>query len=330
MNQMKSLADRIFSISSDEDFNQCSLEVFRFQAENNPIYTQFLKNLSVNSQAISHWSQIPFLPIEFFKNHTVVSGKTETELVFTSSGTTGMVTSRHFVVDLALYEQSFLSAFERFYGSVSEYCVCALLPAYLERKGSSLVYMAEKLIEKSENPASGFYLYNHDELYTKLLNLIQNNVPTVLLGVSFALLDFAEKFELPANKLIIMDTGGMKGRRKELTREELHGFLTQRLGVSSIHSEYGMTELLSQAYSQGEGHYFTPPWMRIRLRDTYDPFSYVAPGQTGGINIVDLANLYSCSFIETQDLGKLNTDGSFEVLGRFDQSDIRGCNLMVN
>uniref|UniRef100_UPI003567DA85 acyl transferase n=1 Tax=Labilibaculum sp. TaxID=2060723 RepID=UPI003567DA85 len=249
---------------------------------------------------------------------------------FTSSGTTGNLTSRHFVPDLKMYEQSFTKGFEQYYGSVSDYCILALLPSYLEREGSSLIYMMEHLIRDSKHPKSGFYLHNHEELIATIKELKKQNQKILLLGVSFALLDLAEKFQLDLENVIVMETGGMKGRRKEITREELHAFLTKRLGVEKIHSEYGMTELLSQAYSKGDSLFFTPSWMKVLIRDTYDPFSYEKQGRSGGVNVIDLANIHSCSFIETQDLGRIHADGSFEILGRFDHSDIRGCNLLVN
>ena len=327
--EMEILRNRIFSLSNSLEFEMLALETFHYQAVNNLVYAEYLQHLNVQPTYIKTIEAIPFLPIEFFKNKEVISGDQKSALTFTSSGTTGAITSQHFVVDPQIYEQSFSTAFELFYGNAEKFAILALLPAYLERAGSSLVYMADYLIKRSHHSASGFYLYNHDELYQNLIEIIDKNQKAVLLGVSFGLLDFAEKFSLPANQIIVMETGGMKGRRKELTRDEMHGFLTQQLGVQTIHSEYGMTELLSQAYSKGEGKYQTPPWMKILIRDTYDPFSYLPQGQTGGVNIIDLANLYSCSFIETKDLGKLAKDGSFEILGRFDQSDIRGCNLMV-
>jgi hypothetical protein len=233
------------------------------------------------------------------------------------------------VPDLKIYEQSFLNGFTSFYGPVDEYCILALLPSYLEREGSSLVYMVNELVSRSKHPDSGFYLYNLEELHQKLTILEKNQIKTMLIGVSFALLDLAEQAPIPLKNTIIMETGGMKGRRKELIREELHDMLKSAFQVAEIHSEYGMTELLSQAYSQGDGVFRTPPWMKIITRDTEDPLSLQSHGKTGGINIIDLANVYSCSFIATQDLGKTHSNGSFEVLGRFDHSDIRGCNLMA-
>ena len=273
--------------------------------------------------------QIPFLPIGFFKTHSVLSSQKPIEITFSSSGTTGMVQSSHHVTDVSLYEQSYLQAFEQFYGKVSDYCFLALLPSYQQRSGSSLIYMVNDLIEKSTHPQSGYFLYNHDDLLHTLTDLKNKNQPTVLIGVTYALLDFIENFDLHFPELIVMETGGMKGKRKEMVREELHEQLTRGFGVPAIHSEYGMTELLSQAYSLGEGVFQCPGWMKILVRDTNDPLTLIAQGKTGGINVIDLANVNSCAFIATQDLGKINSDGNFEVLGRFDNADIRGCNLLV-
>ena len=320
---------RIFNIEKASEFNDLALDVFRFQFENNVVYQDFCQHLKKGPETVSHYLDIPFLPISFFKTHRVLSTQKEVETIFTSSGTTQSTTSKHLVPDIKLYENSFLRAFEYFYEAPKEICILALLPSYLEREGSSLIYMVDYLINKSNHPDSGFYLHNLDELHRKLLDLEQKNTKTLLIGVSFALLDLAEQFPVKLKNTTVMETGGMKGRRKELIREELHHILTQRLGVDRIHSEYGMTELLSQAYSKGNGIFQTPPWMKIITRDTEDPLSIQAYGKTGGINVIDLANVYSCSFIATQDLGKTHANGSFEVLGRFDDSDIRGCNLMV-
>lgn len=269
------------------------------------------------------------MPVEFFKSHQVVTGGGEPDVVFTSSGTTGMITSSHLVTDVSWYVESFRRAFHLFYGDITEYTVLALLPSYLERKGSSLIYMAQDLTAQSSNPDSGFYLYNHDALFSNLQKQQQLGKPTILIGVTFALLDFVEQYTIDFPELVVMETGGMKGRRKEMIREDLHQTLCNGFGVNSIHSEYGMTELLSQAYSKGEGIFNCPPWMRILTRDPNDPLTLVVGGRTGGVNIIDLANINSCSFIATQDLGKVYADGSFEVLGRFDNSDIRGCNLLI-
>ncbi len=320
----------IFAITNENDFEKTTLRIFQYQAAKNIVYKEYLKHLKFDISTVKSLTQIPFLPIDFFKSHKVVSTTKKEQAIFTSSGTTGNLTSRHYVPDLKIYEASFTKGFEQYYGPVSDYCILALLPSYLEREGSSLIYMMEKLIKDSKHEKSGFYLHNHEELIATIADLKKQNQKILLLGVSFALLDLAEKFQLDLDGVIVMETGGMKGRRKEITREELHAFLTKRLGVKKIHSEYGMTELLSQAYSKGDSLFFTPSWMKILIRDTYDPFSYEKQGQSGGVNVIDLANINSCSFIETQDLGRIHADGSFEILGRFDHSDIRGCNLLVN
>jgi phenylacetate-coenzyme A ligase PaaK-like adenylate-forming protein len=320
---------QIFSIRNPQDFTLAALQIFNYQAQNCAIYREFINGLNIKPDAVANISQIPFLPIEFFKNHEVVSSQQQAQVTFASSGTTGLITSRHLVTDVSWYERSFRQAFQQFYGDVKQYCVLALLPAYLERAGSSLVYMADDLIKQSGHPDSGFYLYNHADLHKQLLKQQQARTPTLLIGVTFALLDFAEQHAINFPELIIMETGGMKGRRKEMIREELHDILCRGFGVNTIHSEYGMTELLSQAYSKGEGIFVCPPWMRIQTRDINDPATPVGYGKTGGINIIDLANINSCSFLATQDLGKIYEDGSFEVLGRFDNSDIRGCNLLI-
>ncbi|OKS87669.1 long-chain-fatty-acid--protein ligase [Mucilaginibacter polytrichastri] len=320
---------QVFSITTNQQFEEAALQVFRFQAENNAIYNQFIKGINIDPALISDIYKIPFLPVEFFKSQEILSSADEPQVIFTSSGTTGMITSRHMVTDVSWYEQSFRRAFDLFYGDIRNYCVLALLPSYLEREGSSLIYMAEDLIKQSENPDSGFYLYNHEDLYQQLQKQQAAGKPTLLIGVTFALLDFAEQYLINFPELIVMETGGMKGRRKEMIREELHETLTNGFGVKHIHSEYGMTELLSQAYSKGSGIFNCPPWMKIITRDTNDPITTLTSGRTGGINIIDLANINSCAFIATQDLGKIYPDGSFEVLGRFDNADIRGCNLLI-
>ncbi|MDQ1772379.1 acyl transferase [Labilibaculum sp. A4] len=322
--------EEIFAITNENDFEKTALRIFQYQATNNIVYKEYLKHLKFDISTVKTLTQIPFLPIDFFKSHKVVSTTKKEQAIFTSSGTTGNLTSRHYVPDLKIYEASFTKGFEQYYGEVSDYCILALLPSYLEREGSSLIYMMEKLIKDSKHEKSGFYLHNHEELIATISDLKKQNQKILLLGVSFALLDLAEKFQLDLDDVIVMETGGMKGRRKEITREELHAFLTKRLGVGKIHSEYGMTELLSQAYSKGDSLFFTPSWMKILIRDTYDPFSYEQQGRSGGVNVIDLANIHSCSFIETQDLGRIHADGNFEILGRFDHSDIRGCNLLVN
>lgn len=326
----------IFTISSHKQFEKIALKVFRFQYENNPVYQEFCDFLKVDKQSVKTLQQIPFLPIQFFKNHNVVSNKNKIQETFTSSGTTGTITSKHLVTDVSLYEQSYRNAFSEFYGNIEDYAILALLPSYLERSGSSLIYMVKDLIELSNNEHSGFYLHNYDDLIAKLVELDNAGQNILLIGVTYALLDLVEKQKFQLKNTIIMETGGMKGKRKEMIREELHEILCHGFGVSSIHSEYGMTELLSQAYSLGNGIFQCPSWMQILIRDTEDAMTYVSNGKTGGINVIDLANINSCSFIATQDLGKKYPNqpacrqaGSFEVLGRFDNSDIRGCNLMV-
>lgn len=319
----------IFHIGSKKEFEKLTLKVFRHQYDHNAVYRNFCDLLKKNKTNVKALQDIPFLPIQFFKSHEVVSSTAPVQITFTSSGTTGMTTSRHLVTDLNFYEESFRLAFSQFYGNIEDYVVLALLPSYLEREGSSLIYMVEDLIERSNQPESGFYLHNYDELIQKLTELDNSGQNVLLIGVTYALLDLIDKQNFQLNNTIIMETGGMKGKRKEMIREELHELLCKDFGVSKIHSEYGMTELLSQAYSLGDGLFECPPWMEILIRDTEDALSYVAEGKTGGINVIDLANVNSCSFIATQDLGKKYPNHSFEVLGRFDHSDIRGCNLMV-
>ncbi|MGC4040615.1 MAG: acyl transferase [Flavobacterium sp.] len=319
----------IFTISSHKQFEKIALKVFRFQYENNLVYREFCDFLNTDVQKVKSLQQIPFLPIQFFKSHDVVSNNDAVQETFTSSGTTGMVTSRHLVTDPSLYEQSYRLAFSEFYGNIEDYAVLALLPSYLERSGSSLIYMVKDLIELSNNENSGFYLNNYDELIAKLTELDRAGQNVILIGVTYALLDLVEKQKFSLKNTIIMETGGMKGKRREMIREELHEILCGGFGVQSIHSEYGMTELLSQAYSLGNGIFECPAWMQILIRDTEDALTYVDYGKTGGVNVIDLANINSCSFIATQDLGKKYPNNSFEVLGRFDNSDIRGCNLMV-
>ena len=319
----------IFNTLNSTDFEKLVLEVFQFQAQHNAVYKQFIKLLKVNPLAVDSVRKIPFLPIEFFKSHKILSSTTKIEETFLSSGTTGQAQSKHFVTDISVYEESFTKGFEYFYGSIEEYTVLALLPSYLERNGSSLIYMANDFIEKSNNSKSGFYLNNLEELRKNLQELDKNNQKVLLIGVSFALLDLVETYKFNLKNTIIMETGGMKGRRKELIREELHQLLKEGFGVSEIHSEYGMTELLSQGYSKGNGIFGCPPWMKILTRDPEDALTILPEGKSGGINVIDLANINSCSFIATQDLGKTYANGTFEVLGRFDNSDIRGCNLLV-
>ncbi|HUH34694.1 MAG TPA: hypothetical protein VL022_02590 [Moheibacter sp.] len=324
---MKVSKERIFSIQNSDEFESCALAVFQFQAENNAVYQTYLKHLKVVPQAIRKMEEIPFLPIQFFKSHKILSGNLPIEKTFSSSGTSGANTSQHHVLDLSFYTESLQYSFAHFYGDFSDYTIFALLPSYLERSGSSLIDMVEFWIEQSGK--GGFYLYNHEELYQDLLANEQAKKPAILIGVSFALLDFVEKYSMNLQHTIVMETGGMKGRKKEITREELHQQLKEGFGLSKIHSEYGMTELLSQAYSKGDSRFETPHWMRVLVRDTEDPLSILSDKKTGAINVIDLANYHSCSFIATDDLGKIHEDGSFEILGRFDQSEVRGCNLMV-
>jgi len=319
----------IFDIQTDGDFLTQALRIFKFQYDNNVVYHDFCTYLNVDPNTVNTLEQIPFLPIEFFKSKDVLSTTNTPEITFTSSGTTGSETSKHFVTDLSLYEQSYLKAFNHFYGDIKDYCVLALLPSYLERTGSSLIYMADDLIKKSNHPKSGFFLNEYEQLHLLLLELQKTDTKILIIGVSFALLEFTEQYQMSLRNTIIMETGGMKGRRKEIVRQELHELLSTGFGVSKIHSEYGMTELLSQAYSKGDGVFNCPAWMKILVRDTEDPLSYLKNGKSGGINVIDLANINSCSFIATQDLGKINQNGTFEIIGRFDNSDIRGCNLMV-
>lgn len=366
---MESIQQKIFKIKSQEEFNRLCMEVFHYQAENCPVYKQYLSLIEKHPANITAPEQIPALPIRFFKTKQIITlpigsnenstlkqindsphpqtqipsaelakGQglsTQQQIIFTSSATTGMTPSKHYVLDTNLYETSFTKGFRLFYGNPEEYTILALLPSYLERKGSSLVYMAEHLIKQSKDPVSGFYLYNYEDLYKILVQLKKKiNRPeekkAILLGVSFALLDFVKEYKIDFPQLTIIETGGMKGRGKELGREELHRILSAGFGVKEIHSEYGMAELLSQAYSTGDGIFRTPPWMRIYIRDPYNPFTSPAtPGVRGGINIIDLANINSCSFIETEDMGRVFEDGSFAVDGRIKDSELRGCNLLL-
>ncbi len=324
--------DKIFNLQPT-DFNQLAIEVFHFQNQHNKVYNAFVKALGIVPAAISSPSAIPFLPIRFFKSHQVVTTDFVPATCFESSGTTASTTSRHYVKELAVYKQSFLQGFEHFYANPSDWCVIGLLPSYLERGNSSLVYMVQGLIQKSGHPDSGFYLNEVDKLATLLQQLESRKQKTLIIGVTFALLDFAEKFSFPLQYTTIMETGGMKGRREELTRLEVHALLKKAFSIDVIHSEYGMTELLSQAYSKENGVFQSPSWMKVLVREEEDPLAVqdtpLAGKKAGVINIIDLANLYSCSFIATDDAGVLYPDGSFEVLGRVDNSDIRGCSLMV-
>ncbi|MEZ2413414.1 acyl transferase [Muriicola sp. E247] len=321
--------NRIFTIKNKQEFDATAISVFQYQYLNNPVYREFCRHVGKDPGVINTPSDIPFLPIEFFRKKQLSCSFARPEIVFTSSGTTSSLPSTHLITDLNLYKQSFRKGFELFYGDPKDYCILALLPSYLERSGSSLVYMVQDLIKLGSHPQSGFYLKNLPTLANHLRKLDDESTKTLLIGVSFALLDLAEQHPMELKNTIIMETGGMKGQRKELIREDLHRHIRQAFGLKSVHSEYGMTELLSQAYSKGEGVFYSPPWMEVFIRDTEDPLSLMEAGRTGGVNIIDLANLYSCSFIATQDLGRLCPGGGFEILGRFDNADIRGCNLMV-
>ncbi len=340
--------DKIFGVQAG-NFEALALDIFRYQAAGNPVYRDFCAALRVDPARVSRLAEIPFLPIRFFRTHPVLTGQApgqtgqeEAQQVFESSGTTGMVTSRHYVTDTSIYEESFLRSFEQFYGDIKEWRIIGLLPSYLERGNSSLVYMTDRLIRESGDPKSGFYLHEFAQLAALLKEGEAQQKKTLLIGVTFALLDFAEQYPMPLQHTVIMETGGMKGRRAEITRPEVHELLTTAFSVPSIHSEYGMTELLSQAWSRGEGLFECPAWMKILVRDEEDPLSLkwiVDSGElimrtnkhfvSGAINVIDLANVNSCSFMATDDAGKLYADGSFEVLGRLDGSDLRGCSLLV-
>jgi len=330
MQETATIEKKIFTIESETDFTTLALEIFHFQYKNNKVYHKFVRELGVDATTIRDYREIPFLPIEFFKTHKVVCGDFKPKAVFQSSGTTGMATSQHFVKNTRLYEQSLVRGFELFFGKPEEYVFLALLPSYLERSGSSLIYMAKLLIHLSNDENSDFYLYDYDKLTAILAKLKQQQKKVILLGVTYALLDLAEQFPINFPELILMETGGMKGKRREMVREELHSILCTAFGMKNIYSEYGMTELLSQAYSKGSGVFSTPPWMKVLIRDVNDPLSLVPEGKSGGINVIDLTNIHSCSFIATQDLGKLHSSVDFEVLGRFDNSDVRGCNLLIH
>ena len=325
---MDELSKNIFLLKSDQEFNELCLKIFRYQVRKNPVYGLYANGLGIDPDRVDHFRDIPFLPIELFKTHKILcGGDASIDRTFISSGTTGSEHGKHFVRDLSLYERSFMLGFEYFYGSPSEYLIIALLPSYLEQGNSSLVYMADRLIRATGHPSSGFYLEHGDELESALA---RTDRKVLLLGVTYALLDLAGKTGISNPALMVMETGGMKGKRKEMVREEVHDILCSAFHIDAVHSEYGMTELLSQAYSAGKGIFRTPPWMKVLARDPNDPLTLTPHERTGGLNIIDLANIHSCSFIATQDLGKTYADGSFEVLGRFDASDIRGCNLMVD
>ncbi|MDD5570840.1 MAG: acyltransferase [Bacteroidales bacterium] len=326
---MRDIEKRIFKVTNDKCFTELAFEVFGFQYHNCMVYKKFVDNLKVNISDIKNVNQIPFLPVEFFKELKIISGDDLFQEVFSSSGTTNVNRSKHYIKNISLYEKSFTECFKMFFVNARDYCILALLPSYLERQDSSLVYMVKKIIELSKNKNSGFYLKNTDELASKLNSLISENKKIILFGVSFALLDFADEHKIKLKNTIVIETGGMKGRKKEIVREELHKKLCESFGIDKIHSEYGMTELLSQAYSKGDGIFESPSWMKVLIRDINDPMNIGIKERAGGINIIDLANLYSCSFISTQDSGISHNDGTFEVTGRIDNSDMRGCNLLV-
>jgi len=319
----------VFNIKTEQEFSSLALEIFKFQFENNKVYRSFCDLLNKHPSDVKKIEEIPFLPIQFFKSHKVLSSKNPIQKTFESSGTTGNVTSKHYINNLNVYKESFRKGFKYFYGNIEDYVVLALLPSYLEQDNSSLIYMVNDLISHSNQLKSGFYLNNLEELHKQLLELEEKRERVILIGVSFALLDLVEVFQFNLKNTIVMETGGMKGKRKELVREDLHKKLKKGFGVDVIHSEYGMTELLSQAYSKGSSIFKTPSWMKVLTRDTEDALTIHSRGKTGGINIIDLANINSCSFISTQDLGRVYSDDSFEIIGRFDNSDIRGCNLMA-
>ena len=320
----------IFDINSDLDFNEKALEIFHWQAKNIPVYKEYISSLDLNPDNINKIEQIPFLPIQFFKSRKIIKRTLAPETIFKSSGTTKTGRSQHFVADLNLYQQSFTRGFELTYGKVSNTCIIALLPNYQEQGDSSLVFMIDSLVKQSNHSKSGFYLNEKNILLETLLELKNSKTKTLLIGVTYALLDFIEKQNIDFDNLIVMETGGMKGRRKEIVRKELHDILCLGFGVSQIHSEYGMTELLSQAYSSGKGLFKTPPWMKIFIRQISDPLSLCEGNKTGGVNVIDLANINSCCFISTQDLGRAKSNNQFEIIGRFDNSDTRGCNLMIS
>ncbi|MEZ4993144.1 MAG: acyl transferase [Saprospiraceae bacterium] len=322
------MLDKISALPAG-DFAEIALEVFHFQAVHNPVYAQFLSYLRVDPQRVTRPDSIPFLPIQLFKNFELQANSWTPRRIFTSSGTTAAQTSRHLLRDEEWYRQNARRGFAEFYGPVSDYCVLALLPAYLERTGSSLVFMADDFIRQSRYEESGFFLHDYEALRDRLLHCRQNNIPVLLIGVSFALWELAEQYPMDLGNTIIMETGGMKGRRREITRQELHHIFTQAFQVKAIHSEYGMTELLSQAYSKGDGLFYPASTMRVLSREINDPLQLQQMGKTGVLNIIDLANIDTISFIATDDLGRVYEDGSFEVLGRLDASDLRGCNLLL-
>lgn len=325
---MTNLKNKIFNIHSEKEFSDLALEIFHYQYLNNPVYKKYTDYLNINIRKINKITQIPFLPITFFKTHKILTGNYHTTFYFQSSGTSGQNRSKHFVANENIYIKSFIKTFNYFYGDFRDFCFLALLPSYLEQQHSSLVYMFNYFIKNTKCKESAFFLNDFPKLAKILDTLEAKGNKTILFGVSYALMDFAQYYNKSLKNTIVMETGGMKGKREEQTKEKLHAFL-EKYFQTSIHSEYGMTELLSQSYSQHNRLFKTPPWKKILIRDRYDPFSFLPDNKIGGINIIDLANIFSCSFIETQDLGKQKTDGSFELHGRYDIADIRGCNLLI-
>jgi phenylacetate-coenzyme A ligase PaaK-like adenylate-forming protein len=324
---LEALINNIFSCDNKATFEQLALELFHYQMENNLTYAAYAA-LILKGKEPKNINEIPFLPIDFFKTEQIICNGKGVEEIFLSSGTTGNK-SKHLVADLSIYKKSYLQAFEQFYGDITDYCILALLPSYQEREGSSLIYMVDDLIKKSSHQKSGYYLDNYSELSDTIKDLENKNQKTILFGVTYALLDFAKEFPQHLQHTLIMETGGMKGKRKEMLKEEVHKILKHSFVAENIHSEYGMTELLSQSYSKGDNIFKSPPWKKILIRDVNDPLSIIGNNKTGGINVIDLANIYSCPFIATQDLGRTFDDDTFSVLGRFDNSDVRGCNLMA-
>ncbi|MCI0523440.1 MAG: acyltransferase [Bacteroidales bacterium] len=324
------LPEEIFAVTSAGLFEERALRIFNYQAAECRVYSEYIRLLGIHPDSVISLCSIPFMPVTFFRDHLVTSGEGEPEKIFHSSGTTGMRQSRHAVKRLSIYDESLERTFRIFYGDPSAYAIMGLLPSYLEREGSSLIYMVKRLMELSGNSSGGFFHGDHDGLLKSVDRARSAKKKVLLIGVSYALLDLAEEHPVDLSDVIIMETGGMKGRRREMIRDELHELIKGAFNLPTVHSEYGMTELLSQAYSKGAGLFNTPPWMRVLIRDSHDPSSHTTEaGSNGGISVIDLANIYSCSFIATSDLGRMHDHGAFEVLGRFDDADIRGCNLLV-
>lgn len=328
MRSFKNFETHLWEIN-EKNFDDIALELFELQASENTVYKNYLTHLGVNPRHVNTIDKIPFLPISFFKEHQIVTGEWIPESVFSSSGTTGTTTSKHPVHSLDFYLENTKRIFELMYGPLSDFHILALLPSYQQREGSSLVAMVDYFIRESGSKLSSFFLHDFDALLSTIDEAKKSDRRTLLIGVSHALLDVAERGQFDLNQCIIMETGGMKGRRMEITRQELHSVLSDRFNVTDIHSEYGMTELLSQAYAPSKGYFKTAPGMKVLIRDINDPFEILGPNRVGGINVIDLANIRTCAFVETQDLGRMGQDGNFEVLGRIDNSDVRGCNLLV-